>query len=155
MEGCREQHEWRLDAILAEEQVTNCPTPPVGEPALRQVERPVMQHVAPLAQAPQVGEPVIGGIVVEMRRGQHDTGQTNIRNLDEVGPSRRAAAPVPPCRFSLIKPAPVRQAPDLGHVRPAASLAPTAGAYKSDMSAQRWPVRWVERTELMADGHAG
>jgi hypothetical protein len=41
-----------------------------------------MQHVTALAEAPQIGEPVVGGIVVEMRRSQHDPRQANVTGLD-------------------------------------------------------------------------
>src|ERR1700712_5736523 len=109
--------------------------------------RSVMQHVTALAKASQVGEPVVGGVVVQMRRGEHDAGQADVRGIDQV-------TPVPPRPRSLVEPAPVRQAADLSQMRARAALAAAAGTLEPDTPAQRRPVWRVERAERGADRHA-
>ena len=81
-----------MRAILTEEKIADRPTAAVGEPALGQVMRPVMQHVTALAETLQIGEPVVRGIVVQMRRGQHDAGQADMGGVDQVGPACGSAA---------------------------------------------------------------
>ena len=84
----------------------------VREPTLRQMKRAVLQHMAALAEAPQVGEPVVGRIVVQMRGGEHDAGQTDLRGIDQIRPARGTTTPVAPCSHCLVEPAAVGQAPD-------------------------------------------
>ena len=48
-----------------------------------------MQQVTALAQATQIGEPAVGGVVVQMRRREHDAGQAEIPRFDQIGPARR------------------------------------------------------------------
>ena len=40
--------------IRTEEEITECQTPPVGDPALHQMVRPIVQHVAALTEGPQI-----------------------------------------------------------------------------------------------------
>ena len=60
--------------IGSEEQVGQGVAASIGDPALRQMMRPIVQHVAALTEGPQVGEPVVGRIAVEMGGGEHDAG---------------------------------------------------------------------------------
>src|ERR1700722_11225864 len=89
-----------------------------------------------------------------MRRGQYDTGQTKMHSIDQVRPARQPATPVAPGLRGLIEPAPVREAPDSGEMRPAATLASAAGTFKPDTLAQRCPVRRIERAEFRTNWHA-
>ena len=107
------------------------------------MKRAVMQHVATLAEAPQVGEPVVGRVVVKMRGGEHDAGQADLRGVDQVGPACRTPTPVAPCPRCLVEPATVWQTADLGQMRAGASLTAAASALKADATAQRRPVRAV------------
>lgn len=55
-----------------------------------------MDHVAALTEAPEVAEPVVGRIVIQMRGGQHDAGCPDPDHLLEVSPARVAAPLVAP-----------------------------------------------------------
>ena len=114
-----------------------------------------MQHMTALTKALQIGEPVVGGIVIQMRCRQHDAGQTEMHRVDQVGPARLPSAPVPPGPCGLIEPAPVREATDSREMRPAASLTTATGTLESNTPAQRCPVRRIERAELRTNRHGG
>lgn len=88
--------------------------------------RAVVQHVATLAEAPQIGEPVVSRIAVEMRGGEHDAREAKPGCFDQVRPTCQATSTVPPGRGFLIKPATIRQAPELHQVRATADLAKPA-----------------------------
>ena len=91
--GQSEQRErQRLQVIQAQEQIADRPPAAVGQPPLGQMKRPVMQYMAALTEAFQVGKPVVGGVAVEMRRGEHDAGQADVHRLDQVRPARRTSA---------------------------------------------------------------
>ena len=109
--------------VGSEEQVGQGVAASIGDPALRQVMRPVVQQVAALAEGPQVGEPVVCGIAVEMGGGKHDAGGTQPDGLDQVGPPGWPAPAVPPGLGGLIEPAAIRQAAQPGQMRPSAALA--------------------------------
>src|SRR5271156_3869637 len=115
--------------------------------------RPVMQHMAALAQAAQVAEPVVGGIAVEVRGSQHDPGGAQLDRLHQVGPAGRTAAPVTPSARCLVEPAPIRQAADLRQMRSATRLASPTGPLETDAPAQFAPVRRVEGPQFGTDGH--
>ena len=78
-------------AVNAQEQIANGPAAPIGDPPLRAVVRPVVQHVAALAERPPVPPLVVGGVAVEVRGGEHDAGGAQPGRLDQVG--QRAARP--------------------------------------------------------------
>ena len=69
-----------------------------------------------------------------------------------------ALGPVDPCERPAeadgLALAPVREAPDSGEMRPAATLASAAGTFKPDTLAQRCPVRRIERAEFRTNWHA-
>jgi hypothetical protein len=48
------------------------PDPPVGDQALHQMVRSIVQHVAALTEGPQIFQPIVGGITVQVRRCEHD-----------------------------------------------------------------------------------
>ena len=121
--------------VGAKEQVSGRPTPPVSDPALVEVVRAVVQEVAALAQAPQIGEPVVGRVVVQVGRGQHHAGDAQPRRFQQGGPARRSAAPVAPRRGRLVKPAPVGQHANLQQMRTVAPLATSTGALEADAAA--------------------
>ena len=58
--------------------------------------RPIVQHVTPLAEAPEIGQPIVCRVAVQMRGGEHDTGRAKPRRLHQVGPARRTATAVTP-----------------------------------------------------------
>ena len=141
------------DDIWSQEEIAEGLAPAVGDPALRQMLWPVMQHVAALTEGAQVGQPVVGRIAVEMRRRQHDACSSQACCLHEIGPPGQFAAAIPPGRRRRVEPAPVRQAADESKVGPVTPLAPAAGTLEADAAAQRAPVRRIKRSEFATDGH--
>ena len=84
------------------------PTPPVGDPALHQMVRPIVQHVAALTERAQIFQPIVGGIAVQVRRCEHDARHPKPSCLHKVGPTGGTSSAIPPCRRLLVEPAPVR-----------------------------------------------
>ena len=115
--------------------------------------RHVVQHVAALAQAAEVAQPVVRGVAVEMRGGEHDAGGTQPHGLDQIRPATGLALAIAPGARCLVEPAPVRQAAEPDQMRAPAGLAAAAGALEADPSAQLAPVRRIEAAELTTDGH--
>ena len=105
-----------------------------------------MQQVAPLTERPEVGEPVIGRVAVEMRGCEYDTGHPELGCIHKVGPAGQAPSSVPPSRCLLVEPPPVWQAADDGEVWSPTALAPTSGALEANVAAQLMPVRRIERS---------
>jgi hypothetical protein len=139
--------------VWAEEKIAVCQTPPVGDPALRQVMRPIVQHVAALAEGAEVLQPVVGRIAVQVRGCEHDAGHPKPSCLHKVGPPGHAPLAVPPGRRLLVKPPPIRKAADKCEVWSSTALAPTSSALEANVAAQRTPVRRIERPQLRAYGH--
>ncbi len=79
-----------------------------------------MQHVTTLAEAFQVGQPVIRGIAVQVRSGKDHACDAKAGGLYQVRPARWPAAPISPCSRLLIEPTPVRQTSEFDQVRSAA-----------------------------------
>ena len=126
-----------MPPVWAEEQVTDGVAASVGDPPLGEVMRPVVDHVAALAEAFQVAQPVVGRVVVKVRRGKHDAGGADRDQRHQVGRGSRAASVVPPSLPPGVEPAPVQQTADQGAVRPAAALAHAAGPREPHPPAER------------------
>ena len=139
--------------IRTEEEITECQTPPVGDPALHQMVRPIVQHVAALTEGPQIFQPIVGGIAVQVRRCKHDAGHPEPSCLHKVGPTGRTSTAISPCRRLFVEPAPVWQAAEQGEMGSATALAPSSGALEADVAAQFAPVRGIEWSQLRADWH--
>jgi hypothetical protein len=90
--------------------------------------RAIVDHVAALAQALEVTQPVVARVMIEMGRGQHDASVPDLGGFDEIGPARRPAAAVAPGVYRGIKPKPVGQTAHGHPMRPATSLASAGGA---------------------------
>jgi len=116
--------------------------------------RPIMHHVAALAECTEVVQPIVGRVAVEMRCCEHDTGHPEPSRLHKVGPPSYPAAAITPGRRLLVEPTPVRQAADEGEVRPPTALTLAAGALEANAAAEFTPVRRIERSQLWAYGHA-
>ena len=86
--------------------------------------RPVVQHVAPLAEAAEVAGRVVGRIVVEVRGAQRDLGEAGRAQLGRLRQPRAPAAPVTPAQQRVVEPTAVRQASEQRAMRAAAALAP-------------------------------
>ena len=132
--------------IWSEEKIANGHTPPVSDPALRQVVRPVVQHVAALTERTEVLQQVVGRVAIKMRRGEHDPGHPELGGFHKIWPPRRASLSVPPGRRLLVEPPPVRQATDEEEVWSPTALTPTSGALEANVAAQLTPVRRIERS---------
>jgi hypothetical protein len=82
--------------------------PPVSEPALRQMVRPIMQHVAALTERAQILHSIVGRIAIQVRRCEHDARHPKPSRIHKIGPSGRAPSAVPPRRCFFVEPASVR-----------------------------------------------
>ena len=51
-----------------------------------------MQQMAALAHRPQIPQPIVGGITIEMGGGEHHAGQPHLSCLHEVWPSGLATS---------------------------------------------------------------
>jgi hypothetical protein len=58
--------------------------------------RTIVDHVAALAEALEITQPVIARVVIEVRCSQDDTGLPQLRCFFEIGPPGRPAAAIAP-----------------------------------------------------------
>ena len=96
--------------IRTEEKIAGCQPPPVSDPALCQMVRPIVQHVTALAERAQILHPIVSRVAVQVGRCEHDARHPKPSHLHKIGPSGRAPSTVPPRRCFFVEPAPVRQA---------------------------------------------
>jgi hypothetical protein len=89
-----------------------------------------------LAQAFQVARPVVGGMVIEMGGGEHDTGASYTRCLDDVRPARPPPASIAQDVSVRVEPASIGETADGFAARPSAFLAQTARPLEPHMPAQ-------------------
>ena len=106
--------------------------------------RAIVKHVAALTKTPQVAQPVVGWIMIEVSGGEHDAGCPQPGYVFQVGPSGDATTPVPPRSLCRIEPPSVRQAAHDGTMWPAAALAPAAGALEADAAAEVAPMCGIQ-----------
>jgi hypothetical protein len=142
-----------LDWVRTKEEIAEGTAQEVGDPALRQMMRAVVDQMTALAQAAQVGGPIVARIVIEMGGGEHDTGVPYPGCLDDIGPVRRAPALITPSMFIGIKPAAVGKTADGFAVRPTAFLAQAARPLEPHMAAELRPVDRIEPAHLSSDRH--
>ena len=115
--------------------------------------RPIVQHVAALTEGPQIFQPIVGGIAVQVRRREHDARHPEPSCLNKIRPTGRTSTAIPPGRRLFVEPAPVRQAAEEDEVGSATALAPSSGALEADVAAQFAPVRGIKWSQLRADWH--
>jgi hypothetical protein len=115
--------------------------------------RAVVQHVTSLAEAPEIAEPVVRGVAVQVRGCEHDARLAKSGGFNQVRPSRGTAAPIAPRSAIFIEPAPVWQTTQRNEVRTAAPLASAACALETHSTAKLAPVRWIEGAQLGSDRH--
>lgn len=70
--------------------------------------RAVVAQMAGLAEGAEIAQPVVGGIVVEVRGGEDDAGGAEADRVEQGGPAARPTAAVAPGFCAHIEPAPVR-----------------------------------------------
>ena len=114
-------------------------TPPIGDPTLCQMVRPVMQHMAALTERAQIVQSIVGRIAVHVCRRKHDAGHPKSSGLNQVGPSSHSSAPVPPRPRLVVIPTPVREAADAGEVWSTATLALSFSTLEPYAAAQLAP----------------
>ncbi|MGH7096321.1 MAG: site-specific integrase [Stellaceae bacterium] len=106
--------------------------------------------MATLAQALQAARPVVGRVVIEVRRREDHARVPNARCLFEVGPASRPAAAVAPGARGGVISAAVRQAANDLAMRPPATFAMAAGTLKPNLPADLRPVNWVDPCDTNA-----
>jgi hypothetical protein len=117
---------------------------PVGNPALSKMIRPVMDHVAALAKALQIAQPIVGGIMIQVRSGQHNARGASGNQRQQVRPPRPPSMAIAPGPLDGIEPSPIRQTADQMSMRPTAALAPAAGTLKPYPMTEFFPVRRIQ-----------
>lgn len=113
-----------------------------------------MEQVTARAKGGQVPILVFGGIMVQVRGGQHDTGELQVL---EVSARRKAnglsQVIFPGVRVTRIQPTAIRQCVDEMPVRAVAAFTAALGTIKANAMGDIGPVGWVEAAEVVADGH--
>lgn len=138
---------------MAKEQIAKRTAEKIGDPPLSQMMGPVMDHVAALTEASKVLEPVVGRIVVKMRRGENYPCAPYLDHLLEIRPVGVSPPPVAPGFAFRVIPASVWKEPHRGSVWAAAVLADPAGALEAHPTAELPPVRGVQAAKVRADRH--
>ena len=115
----------------------------------------VVQHVTALAERREVAGRVVGGVVVSVRRRQHDARQAHLPEqvFGDEPMVQAAPASVTPRSGLRIPPAAVGEHPDAVQVRPAAILAAGTRAPEADDVRELRPVDGVEAAVLAPDRH--
>ena len=116
---------------------------------------PVMQQMAPLAERLDVAVPAaaVRGVVVEMRRRQHDLGRPARLLLGRGRAGDLAAAAITPGLARLVPPAAIAQMAHHLAVRPPTGLAAALGAHEPHPAADLRPVDRVVVAQLGLDRH--
>ena len=116
---------------------------------------PIMEHVTPLTERPDVAVPAstVGRVVIEMCSRQHGLRRPERRIRGRRGDL--AASAVPPGLFRLIPPATITQMLHGLAMRPATDLAAALGAHEPDPVADLRPVDRVQVAQLGPDRHSG
>ena len=119
--------------------------------------RPVVVHVAPLADRYEVHVPVVGGVVVAVA-GRQDHPRRPYGSENVVLSNRKADGlplPVAPGTDLRVPPAAIAKVPDGFPMRSPAALTAALGASKADHRRQLRPVDGVEEAVLAPDRHGG
>jgi hypothetical protein len=140
-------------SVGSEENIAQHITKPAGDPTLRQVIAAVLDHVAALAKAPQIAEPVVRRVIVEMGGGEDHARRAYLDGLHERRLKGRPTTAVPPCPTQWVKPSSVREAANRAAVWPLAALAFALGAIEADAPADFRPMRRVKAAQLGSDWH--
>ena len=128
------------DGIGPKEQIAEGAAQEISDPPLCQMMRTVVDHVAALAQALKVAQPVVARVMVEIGHRQHDAGVSNLGGFDEIGPARHPSAAIAPGVLRGIEPASVGQTANCHAMRSAASLANAGGALEPHPPADLRPI---------------
>ena len=121
---------------------------------MRQVVRPVVDYVAALAEALEVTQPVIPGVMIEMCSGQDDAGSPHQRRFLEIGPACRPTASIAPSMTGGIEPTSIGQAANCSSMWSAAFLTNPGGALEAHAPTDLRPVARIEPPHLRLDRHS-
>ena len=116
--------------------------------------RPVVEHVAALAEALEIAPPVISRIMIEVRRRQYDAGLSHLPRLNEIRPPRPSTPGVPPSMAGRIEPATIWQTADSHSMRATASLTQAGGTLEAHAPADFRPIAWIYSPHFKFDWHS-
>lgn len=122
-------------------------------PAASAMLRRVVDHVAALAERRELPEVAIGGIVVEVRAGQHHGCPPAVQEDVLAWTLYPAPAAIAPMQTIWIPPPTVAQMEDPAPMRSAAVLAAAAGPLEADEPRDVRPINRVEEGVLRTDRH--
>ncbi len=115
---------------------------------------PVMAEMAALTERLQIARPVVGRIVIHMRRRQDHLGLPELSPIvTKINPVDRPALSVPPDLLVRIEPAPIAEMADHLAVGTIAALASPPCPLEPDHPAEFAPVDRIETFELRLDRH--
>jgi hypothetical protein len=128
--------------VRAKKKIAEGPSHPIGQPSLRQVVWAVVEHVAPLAQALEVGRRAVRRVVVEMGCGENDAGSAEPVEVGAPGWNAPVSMIVAPAGVVTIEPSPRQggKAPlSYGDVcKPRSSPLPDRIGSPGSVGASRW-----------------
>ncbi len=143
----------QCSAIGTKEQVAKCAPQQIGNPALCEMMRSIVDHVTALAQAPEIALSVVTWIVIEMGRGQDHSGLPLLRRLHEVGPAGVPTAAIAPTMTGNIEPTAIGQAANCHAVRAATSLTNALSTLEPHPPADFAPISCIELPHLRSYRH--
>ena len=118
--------------------------------------RPIVDHVAALAESREVGVRVVGRVVVAMGGCKDDVGPTSTAEDIDARPDPDPAPPsIAPTAGLSIPPAAVAEVVDHLPVRSPAALTPALRPAEADRHRRLTPVDRVEEAVLGPDRHGG
>lgn len=136
-------------------QITHGPRHQKSDPPASQMLRPVVNHVAALAERLEIPEIVVRRIVIQVGGGENDPGAQAVVRFRRQGclPADRPTPAVTPALLPDVPPPPIPQMADKLPMRSAAPLAATLGTLEPYHPADLRPVNWVEPAVLRTDRH--
>lgn len=97
-----------LRSVKTKKQVSYCFAHAQRKPAPPTVLRAIMDHVAALTKRFEVSQPVVGGIMIKVRRRQRHFCPENRNGVDTQSKARQGASPsITPGQSVLVPPSPV------------------------------------------------
>lgn len=135
----------------ATEQIADCSSAQIGQPATAQMLGPIVLEVAALAPGGEIRIAVATGVVLTMAGRQYWHRQSRARQIGRA--PHRPPSVRPPGAGLRIVPAPVVEADDDVPVRPTALLAAAARSFEADHRRELRPVERIEEAEFGADRH--
>src|SRR5262245_32571978 len=114
----------------------------------------IVKHVAALAEALEVAQPVIARVMIEVCCCQYHAGWPDKCRFLEIGPPRRSTPPSTPRMAGGIEPTSIGQTATCHSMWPAAPLAKAVRALEAYAPADLRPVSGIEPPHLRLDWHS-